>query len=151
MRCSFEVPKLTQIMERYQDRMAQINEALREVPAEEQAERERVLMAEESIAVQREAVAERQKRNELKGHLEAAERTLRDEREQAVAEQELREAQYSQRECAGKLERLSAAQHRPRKLVRVAEDLARCEESARQPGPGGNCAAPQEALEQRVD
>ena len=149
-----EVLKLTQIMERYQDRMAQINEALREFLAEEQAERERVLMAEESIAVQREAVAERQNvLNELKGHLEAAERTLRDEREQvAVAERELREAQYSQRECAGKLEEIAAARAlAAQQLVRVAEDLARCEESAGSLDPEEIVPRLQEALEQRVE
>ena len=145
--------KLMQIMERYQDRMVQINEALREFQAEEEAERERVLVAEEAIVVQREAVAERQTLlNEIKGRLEAAERALRDEREQvAVAERELREAQFSQRECATKLEEISSGRELARQqLIRVAEDLARCEDSAGSLDPEEIVPRLQEALEQRV-
>jgi chromosome segregation protein len=145
--------KLMQIMERYQDRMVQINEALREFQAEEEAERERVLVAEEAIVVQREAVAERQTLlNEIKGLLEAAERALRDEREQvAVAERELREAQFSQRECATKLEEISSGRELARQqLIRVAEDLARCEDSAGSLDPEEIVPRLQEALEQRV-
>ena len=124
-----DVLRLTQIMERYQDRMGQINEAVAELVAEEEAERERVLAAEDAMVMQREAVAERQHLlADLKGKLEAAERSLRDEREQvAVAERELREAQFSQRECATKLEEISTGRDLARQqLVRVAEDLARC-------------------------
>ncbi len=148
-----EVLKLTQIMERYQDRMAQINEAVAEIVAEEEAERERVLMAEDAMVVQREAVAERQNLlNELKGKLEAAERSLRDEREQvAVAERELREAQFSQRECASKLEEIAGGRELAKQqLVRVAEDLARCEDSAGSLDPEEIVPKLQEALEQRV-
>jgi chromosome segregation protein len=148
-----EVLKLTQIMERYQDRMAQINEALHEFQAEEEAERERMLVAEESIVVQREAVAERQLAlNEAKGKLEVAERTLRDEREQvAVAERELREAQFSQRECATKLEEIASGRELAKQqLVRVAEDLARCADSAGNLDPEEIVPRLQEALEQRV-
>ena len=149
-----EVLKLTQIMERYQDRMAQINEALAEFKAEEEAERERVLLAEESIVVQREAVEERQSvLNENKGRLEEADRTLRDEREQvAVAERELREAQFSQRECVSKLEEITAGRELARQqLVRVGEDLARCEDSAGSLDPEEIVPRLQEALEQRVE
>ncbi|MDQ5904186.1 MAG: chromosome segregation protein [Pseudomonadota bacterium] len=148
-----EVLKLTQIMERYQDRMAQINEAVRELVAEEEAERERVLVAEESMIVQREAVDERQTLlTELKAKLETVDRALRDEREQvAVAERELREAQFSQRECATKLEEISTGRDLARQqLVRVAEDLARCEDSAGSLDPEEIVPKLQEALEQRV-
>ena len=148
-----EVLKLTQIMERYQDRMAQINEAVAELVAEEEAERERVLTAEDAMVVQREAVAERQNLlGELKGKLEAAERSLRDEREQvAVAERELREAQFSQRECATKLDEIAGGRELAKQqLVRVAEDLARCADSAGNLDPEEIVPRLQEALEQRV-
>jgi chromosome segregation protein len=148
-----EVLKLTQIMERYQDRMAQINEAVAELVAEEEAERERVLGAEESMVVQREAVAERQALlAELKGRLENAERALRDEREQvAVAERELREAQFSQRECATKLEEIANGRELARtQLARVAEDLVRCADTAGNLDPEEIVPRLQEALELRV-
>ncbi len=148
-----EVLKLTQIMERYQDRMAQIDEALREFQAEEEGERERMLVAEETIAEQRELVAERQLAlNDAKGKLEAAERTLRDEREQvAVAERELREAQFSQRECASKLEEIAGGRElAKRQLARVADDLARCADSAGNLDPEEIVPRLQEALELRM-
>ncbi|MBW7900023.1 MAG: chromosome segregation protein SMC [Rhodocyclaceae bacterium] len=148
-----DVLRLTQIMERYQDRMAQIDEALREFQAEEEGERERMLLAEESIAAQRERVGERQVAlNETKGGLEAAERALRDEREQvSVAERELREAQFSQRECAGKLEEIAAGRElAARQLTRVADDLARCADSAGNLDPEEIVPRLQEALELRM-
>jgi chromosome segregation protein len=148
-----DVLRLTQIMERYQDRMAQIDEALRELQVEEEAERERMLLAEESIALAREQVSGRQTAlNEAKGRLETAERALRDEREQvAVAERELREAQFSQRECAGKLEELAAGRElAKRQLTRVADDLARCADSAGNLDPEEIVPRLQEALELRM-
>ncbi len=148
-----EVLKLTQIMERYQDRMAQINEAVAELVAEEEAERERVLAAEDAMVVQREAVSERQNLlADLKGKLEAAERALRDEREQvAVAERELREAQYSQRECATKLEEIANGRELAgHQLTRVAEDLVRCADTAGNLDPEEIVPKLQEALELRM-
>ncbi|MCK6406362.1 MAG: chromosome segregation protein SMC [Rhodocyclaceae bacterium] len=148
-----DVLRLTQIMERYQDRMGQINEAVAELVAEEEAERERVLAAEDAMVVQREAVAERQHLlADLKGKLEAAERGLRDEREQvAVAERELREAQFSQRECVTKLEEIANGRELAKtQLVRVAEDLERCADTAGNLDPEEIVPRLQEALELRV-
>ena len=70
----------------------------------------------------------------------------------AVAERELREAQFSQRECATKLEEIASGRELPlgQQLVRVGRDLARCEGSASSLDPEGNRSPPQEALEQRV-
>ena len=121
--------------------------------AEEEAERERVLSAEEAMVVQREAVAERQAQlAELKGKLENAERSLRDEREQvAVAERELREAQFSQRECATKLEEIANGRELAiTQLARVADDLERCADTAGNLDPEEVVPKLQEALDLRM-
>ena len=64
--------------------------------------------------------------------LEQTERALRDEREQVNAvERELREAQFSQRECRGKIEEIANNRALAKKQIdRIVEELARCEENA---------------------
>ena len=130
--------------------MAQINEGGGGAGGEEEAERgTRADCRGHHGRQRRRRWPERQNRQpNSRASWEAAER-MRDEREQvAVAERELREAQFSQRECATKLEGAGGRELAKQQLVRVAEDLARCAVWCRQPDPIVFWL--QEALEQRV-
>ena len=128
-----ETLKLSQALDRFRERQAQIDASLAEMTAEEEGESERLLIADEAIEVQREQVAQLQAvMSVARARLEQAERALRDEREQVNAvERELREAQFSQRECRNKLEELASNRALAGKqLERVIEELARCADNA---------------------
>ena len=128
-----ETLKLAQALDRFRERQAQIDASVGEMVAEEEAENERLFVAEEAIETQREQIRELQQiMGAALARLEQTERTLRDEREQVNAvERELREAQFSQRECRGKIEEITNNRALAKKQIdRIVEELARCEESA---------------------
>ena len=128
-----ETLKLAQAQERFRERQAQIDDSLAEMADEEEGERERLLLAEEAIAAQRELVEQwREAMAAARHHLEQAERTLRDERELVnAAERALREAEFSQRECQGRLQEIAASRElAQQQLARIGDELARCEETA---------------------
>ncbi|WP_026687599.1 chromosome segregation protein SMC [Azovibrio restrictus] len=122
-----ETLKLSQALERHREQQARISEQLAELEAEEESERERQYTAEELVAQLREQVEGlREQEQDARAGLEAAERALRDERERAAAgDREVREAQFSQRECAAKLQEIFANQAlAQRQLQRIGSDLA---------------------------
>ena len=128
-----ETLKLAQALDRFRDRQAQIDANLAEMAAEEEGENERLFVADEAIEAQREQIRELQQvMGSALARLEQAERALRDEREQVNAvERELREAQFSQRECRGKIEEIANNRTLAKKQIdRIVEELARCEENA---------------------
>lgn len=148
-----ETLKLSQALDRFRERQAQIDDSLAEMAGEEAAESERLALAEQAIDVQREQVALLQAALQTaKAHFEESERALRDEREQVnAAERTLREAQFSQRECSNKL--IEIADDRAlstTQLAKIAEELTRCEGSAGAMQLEDLEPALQEALEQRV-
>jgi RNase H-fold protein (predicted Holliday junction resolvase) len=104
-----ETLKLAQALERFRERQAQIDASLEEMAAEEEAENERLFIAEEAIdAAARADPRTAADMSRALARLEQAERALRDERERVNAvERELREAQFSQRECRGKIEEIA--------------------------------------------
>ena len=128
-----ETLKLAQALDRFRDRQAQIDASMEEMAAEEEGENDRLFVADEAIEVQREQIRELQNVMGLAlARLEQTERALRDEREQVNAvERELREAQFSQRECRGKIEEIANNRALAKKQIdRIVEELARCEENA---------------------
>ena len=128
-----EALKLAQARERFRERQAQIDESLAEMAVEEESESERRFIAEAAIDLQSERVRELQAvMVGARARLEQAERALRDERDQINAEErELREAEFSQRECRNKLAELSSSRAlAQQQLERISDELARCEESA---------------------
>jgi chromosome segregation protein len=127
-----ETLKLSQALDRFRERQAQIDDSLAEMAAEEEGESERLFIADEAIEVQREQLRELQTvMDGAKARFEQTERALRDEREQVNGvERELREAQFSQRECRNKLEEIASNLQMGRKqLERIAEELARCSDN----------------------
>jgi chromosome segregation protein len=124
-----EVVRLEQQLERYNERAGVIEAGLADLMAEEEAERERMMEAEMSIGSEGESVAEYQRKmGELRERLEDAERRLRDERDAVINfDNERREADFTRRECQGKIEDLDkqtamAGQQRDR----IASELAQC-------------------------
>ncbi|MDS4014944.1 MAG: chromosome segregation protein SMC [Candidatus Accumulibacter sp.] len=148
-----ETLKLTQARERFLERQAQVDESLAAMAGEAENERERLLLAEEAIEQRRDEVDRAQSMIQAaQVQLEASERALRDEREQvARAERDLREAEFSQRECGSKLSELAANRElAQRQIVRVRDELARCTESAGALRAEDLEAALQDALDHRV-
>jgi len=148
-----ETLKLSQALDRFRERQAQIDAALEEMAAEEESENERLFIAEEAIETQREEIRElQQTMNGALGRLEQAERALRDERERVSAvERELREAQFSQRECRGKIDEATNNRALAQKQIgRIVEELAHCEENAQAMQAEDLEPKLQAALEQRV-
>lgn len=148
-----ETLKLNQAVERYRERHAQIEEALAELAAEEELERERQFAADDAMAEQREALESLQADLETaRARLEQDERALREEREAlAGVEREQREAQFSQRECKSKLEEISASREVARRqMQRINEDLSQCRENADNLDVEALEPQLQDALEQRV-
>lgn len=148
-----ETLKLTQALDRFNERQAQIDAGMAEMMAEEEAENERLMQSDETIEAERERI--RLLQDDLdtaKAKFEAAERALRDERERVnTVERELREAQYSQRECKTKLEELVKARDLARKQIdRIVEELERCAETAEAMQAEDLEPLLQEALEARV-
>ncbi|WP_291994130.1 chromosome segregation protein SMC [Candidatus Accumulibacter sp. ACC003] len=145
--------KLAQARERFRERQAQIDDNLAEMAAEEETESERLLIADEAITLLAEDLAQLQ--TVIAGAralLEQTERALRDEREQVVVgERELREAEFSQRECRNKLQELASGRAlAQQQLERIAGELLRCQENATAMHADDLEPRLQEALDHRV-
>jgi len=148
-----ETLKLSQALDRFRERQSQIDASLAEMGAEEEAESERLFMADEAIEGQREQIRELQGvMDGVRARFEQAERALRDEREQVNGvERELREAQFSQRECRSKIEEITGNRTLAhRQIDRIVDELARCAENADAMQAEDLEPLLQEALEQRV-
>jgi chromosome segregation protein len=148
-----ETLKLSQALDRFRERQAQIDASMAEMAAEEESENERLFLADEAIELAREQSRELQLvMDAAKGRFEQAERALRDERERVnAAERELREAQFAQRECGNKLEEISNNRELACKQIeRIVEELARCTETAEAMQSEDLEPQLQSALEQRV-
>ena len=128
-----ETLKLSQALDRFRERQGQIDAALADMAAEEEAENERLFITDEAIETERESIRELQQRmNAVMARFEQAERAVRDERERVnAAERELREAQFSQRECRTKLGEIRNNRELAVKQIdRIVDELARCAETA---------------------
>ena len=148
-----ETLKLAQALDRFRDRQAQIDASMEEMAAEEEGENERLFVADEAIEAQREQIRQLQDvMGSALARLEQTERALRDEREQVNAvERELREAQFSQRECRSKIEEIANNRALAKKQIdRIVEELARCEENAEAMQAEDLEPKLQEALDHRV-
>ncbi len=148
-----ETLKLAQALDRFRERQEQIDASLAEMAAEEEGENERLFIADEAIEEQREQIRQLQQvMDTARARFETAERVLRDEREQVNAvERELREAQFSQRECRNKIEEITNNRELARKqIARVVDELARCTESAEAMQAEDLEPKLQEALDHRV-
>ncbi len=148
-----ETLKLSQALDRFRDRQEQIDASLAEMTAEEENENERLIIADDAIEVQREQIRQLQLlMDAAKAHFEQTDRALRDEREQVNGvERELREAQFSQRECRNKIEELSSNRELACKQIeRIVDELARCADSAEAMQAEDLEPQLQEALDQRV-
>lgn len=148
-----ETLRLSQALDRFRERQAQIDASLGEMSGEEQAEHERLLSAQERIEENREQVqTARLALEDARSQLEQAERVLSDERSQISAvERELREAEFSQKECVNKLGEIMRNRDLARKQInRIVEELARCVETAQAMQAEDLEPRLQEALEQRM-
>ena len=148
-----ETLKLSQALDRFRERQAQIDASLAEMTAEEEGENERLFLADEAIEEQREQIRELQRvMDTARARLEQADRALRDEREQVnTAERELREAQFSQRECRSKIEEITTGRELACKQIsRIVDELTRCVENAEAMQAEDLEPKFQEALEHRV-
>ncbi len=148
-----ETLKLAQALDRFRERQEQIDASLAEMAAEEEGENDRLFIADEAIEEQREQIRQLQQvMDTARARFETAERVLRDEREQVNAvERELREAQFSQRECRNKIEEITNNRELARKqITRVVDELARCTESAEAMQAEDLEPKLQEALDHRV-
>ncbi|MCB1967422.1 MAG: chromosome segregation protein SMC, partial [Candidatus Accumulibacter sp.] len=128
-----ETLKLSQARERFSERQAQIDDALAELAAEQESEGERLFIADEAIDLQAEQLTRLQTVMEgARVLFEQSENALREQRERlAGAERELREAEFSQRECRSKLQELAAGRELARQqLERVLEERTRCAEGS---------------------
>ncbi len=128
-----ETLQLAQASERFRERQAQIDASLAELAAEEESENERLGIADAAIDRQHQQIQELQTLSAAaRMLLEQTERALQDERaEVSRAERELREAEFSQRECRNKLQELTANRELAcQQLARIDADLTRCQESA---------------------
>jgi chromosome segregation protein len=128
-----ETLKLAQARERCSERQAQIDDNLAELAGEEENESERLFIADEAIDVHSEQLRQLQNLMQAAQTLfEQAEGALREQREQlGGCERELREAEFSQRECGNKLQELASGRVlASQQLARVLEELRRCEENA---------------------
>jgi chromosome segregation protein len=148
-----ETLKLSQMLERFRERQAQIDAGLEDMAAEEETENERLFAAEQAIEAQGEEIERlRQTRDEALARLEQADRALSDERGRVNAtERDLQDAQFRQRECQSKIEEIDDNRKLARQqITRIAEELARCEENAAAQQAGDLEPLLQEALDRRV-
>ena len=148
-----ETLKLAQALDRFRERQEHIDASLAEMAAEEEGENERLFIADEAIEEKREQIRQLQRvMDTAKARFEQTERALRDEREQVNGvERELREAQFSQRECRSKIEEITNNSGLARKqITRVVDELARCTESAEAMQAEDLEPKLQEALDHRV-
>ena len=146
--------KLSQALERYRERHSQIETQLADLIAEEEIEREREAQAEDSIAGVRESMeALHVQLGTARGRQEQTERALRDEREAlAAAERALQEANFSQRECAAKLQEIAGSRElAARQLARVLDERRMGREVAAASQVDSLEPQLQEALELRVE
>jgi chromosome segregation protein len=128
-----ETLKLSQALDRFRERQAQIDHSLAEMLVEEEGERERLFMADEAMENERDALGRLQAVfDSANTRFEQTGRALRDAREQlSGVERELREAQFSQRECRSKIDEIANTRELARKqLERIADELARCTDSS---------------------
>jgi chromosome segregation protein len=122
-----QVQKLAQALEHAQTRQAQLARQLMELDAEQASENQRQQTANEAIEQLQDALFERHEAAaEARAELESTEQQLRLRREQQnLLNNEVREAQFAQRECESKLQgvfaNLATAE---RQLARIAEDQA---------------------------
>ena len=145
--------KLTQAIERFHERQAQIDQSLAEMLTEEEAETERLLIIDELIDVQREKIAQwQQTMDETSARFESSERALRDERERVgAAERDLREAQFAQRECVSQIETTARNEQLAlQQVARMNDELTRCVDHAAAIAAEDLEPRLQAALEQRV-
>ncbi|MGB4857202.1 MAG: chromosome segregation protein SMC, partial [Candidatus Dechloromonas phosphoritropha] len=126
-----EVLRLGQAIERHREQKERMQEQLAELAAEDEAERERDMAADDKIAEVREGLARiRVLVAGAQSRLDEAERAVRAERERnADLDRALREAQFSLRESEGKLQDIFAQQAlAQRELGRIGNDRVQCAE-----------------------
>lgn len=147
-----EVLKHAQALERHQTDVARREAQMAELAREAQDESERAAaMAEGIAALQTRAKAGGAAEDAARLRLEAAEQALNEAREQAAAmERETREAEFSQRECVGKLAEIAAGLAlAERELQRIETDLTACRAEKTEAPPRTLDEALQDALSQR--
>ena len=149
-----ETLKLGQALERYREQKGRLDEQLADLAEEEESEREREMAADEKIAEVREGL------NRIlvlvagaRSRLDEAERAVRAERERnADFDRALREAQFSLRECEGKLNDIFAQQAQAqRELNRIEADRAQCADQVEAQPPDIMEEQLQQALEARQE
>lgn len=149
-----EVSRLEQAAEHYQEQKERLSEQLADLAGEEEGEREREMAADEKIVEVREGLARIQVLVAgARGRLEETERAVRAEREKhSDLDRALREAQFSLRECEGKLQdnyaQLAMAQ---RQLERLEAERGQCAEDVGAMPPDEMEGQLQHALEQREE
>jgi chromosome segregation protein len=147
-----EVLKLSQAIERHKEQKERLQEQLAELAEEEEGEREREMAADERIAEIRDGLSRiRVLVHGAQTRLDECERAVRAERERnADFDRALREAQFSLRECEGKLQDVFAQQAMAqRELNRIEKDRAQCAEQVEAAPPDVMEGALQAALEAR--
>ncbi|MBU1362870.1 MAG: chromosome segregation protein SMC [Gammaproteobacteria bacterium] len=147
-----EVLKLSQAIERHKEQKERLQEQLAELAEEEESERERDMAADERIAEIRDGLGRiRVLVHGAQTRLDECERAVRAERERnSDFDRALREAQFSLRECDGKLQDVFAQQAvAQRELNRIEKDRAQCAEQVEAAPPDVMEGALQAALEAR--
>ena len=147
-----EVLKLSQAIERHKEQKERLQEQLAELAEEEESERERDMSADERIAEIRDGLGRiRVLVHGAQTRLDECERAVRAERERnSDFDRALREAQFSLRECDGKLQDVFAQQAMAqRELNRIEKDRAQCAEQVEAAPPDVMEGALQAALEAR--
>jgi chromosome segregation protein len=147
-----EVLKLSQAIERFKEQKERLQEQLAELAEEEEGEREREMSADERIAEIRDGLGRiRVLVHGAQTRLDECERAVRAERERnSDLDRALREAQFSLRECDGKLQDVFAQQAMAqRELNRIEKDRAQCAEQVEAAPPDVMEGALQAALEAR--
>ncbi len=144
-----EAVKLNEAVQRYEQRVAQINTDLGEVAAAEEVERERRMQAEGELTKLVTAVEEARAR--LHGGIEEQrnrDQALRELRatEQSLA-RELQEARFAERECTGKLDEIGRSREVAREqIVRITEERAARRQEREAISEGASEAQLQQAL-----
>ena len=149
-----ETLKLSQAMERFTERQARIDVSLAEIREEEAAENEHLIRIDAVVAAEQEKIGQLQHAlGVAKTRFDEANRVLNEERERVNgAERDLREAQFSQRECQGKIGEIDNKRELARKQIdRIVEELARCSETVQALRTEDIEPLLQEAVAQRVE
>jgi chromosome segregation protein len=140
-----DVVKLAQALARYNEQKERVAEQLAELAEEEEGEREREMAADERIEEIRDGLSRiRVLVAGAQSRLDECERAVRAEREKnADFDRALREAQFSAREAAGKLQDIFAQQAlAQRELTRIERDRAACADQVE--------AAPADIMEEQL-